>query len=184
MIDEQGKSSNSQNAEDLFGAGPGLSKSDMDRALEVARDAVDAHTMAALRNSLDEFINRPGAKTLTRPNIVAVLRSISAGLGPSTDRTLAVIKTVEIVVASHLAIALLNEFIEVLEDLNSGKIHDALKPVTDGANSAKRWKRVGKRVQAGRFPVEHKRKAAKSRRDIEMTTGMLKSLRDHQKDPE
>jgi hypothetical protein len=64
----------------------GASNANIERALEIARDANDARVMRDLRASLDGMMEQPHAWALKRENVLALLRTISEGLGPAIDR--------------------------------------------------------------------------------------------------
>jgi hypothetical protein len=112
----------------------GASGADIERALEIARDAHDAKVMRDLRANLDKIMERPGARVLTRDKALSLLRLVRNGLRPATEAPVGKTETGLTIVVDHSAIALLDEFIDALCDLNRGHPHDLFKPArTRGA---------------------------------------------------
>ncbi len=101
---------------------------------EANREADDAQTMAELRARLDGWKLDQGPRALTRPNAISLLKLLSECLGPALDETLGALETGERIVADHPSVNLLNELIDALADLDSGKTHDALGAARHGAN--------------------------------------------------
>jgi hypothetical protein len=97
----------------------GASNANIERAVEIARDVHDAKMMGVLRANLDNLMERPGARNLTRKNALVLLRAISEGLKPSTDKSAGRFDDTLILV-SHPAVELLDELIDALSDLDRG----------------------------------------------------------------
>jgi hypothetical protein len=178
----------------------GLANAEVNRALELARNARDARTVAELHACLDEIMNQPDATKLTRKNGLALLRIISEGLKPSTDKPVGVLDTGQVVVVAHPALALLDDLIDALADLDRGKTHAALKVASEAENAAlttkqrkwdeamldavdivKRAKGFKTRVEAERFLARNMRKNGVMRRGKAITARTLKRLRDYEK---
>jgi hypothetical protein len=179
----------------------------IEQALKLAWEVHDAnaHLAQALEQlvaNLKGLMLKPDAKTLTRPNIVALLRSISDGLGPVMHVPLGQTSTGELIVTDHAAIALLDELVDAFSDLENGKTHTVFKPVSHGATATltvrqrKRdqvWREAVHIVKqfhglrtvtdAERFLAKKLREAGKKRKGKAVTAAMLKSLRDHPKKP-
>jgi hypothetical protein len=79
----------------------GASNANLERALEIARDAHDAKVMRELRASLDGMMEQADARALKRENVLALLRMISEGVGPAIDRPISRLATGEMLVRSH-----------------------------------------------------------------------------------
>jgi hypothetical protein len=176
-------------------AGP--SAADMERALEIARDAHDTKVMRELRARLDGLMERPDARALNRENVLAVLRTISEGVGPAIDRPIRRLSTGEMLVRSHPAIELLDELIDALSDLDKGKTDPSLRACSDGPNASlttteRKWddellnavlivqraRGLKTRVEAETFLAGRLKEAGKRRRGKDYTPRMLKRLRD------
>jgi hypothetical protein len=105
----------------------GASNADVERALEIARDAHDAKVMRDLRARLNELMKRPGARVLTREKALSLLRLVRDGLRPATEVPVDTTGSGEIIVVDHSAIALLEELIDALSDLNRGHLGDLFR---------------------------------------------------------
>jgi hypothetical protein len=112
----------------------GASDANMERALEIARDAHDAKVMSDLRAHLDEMTKRHSAGNLKRKTALMLLRAISDGLKPATDEPIGNVGDGEFLVRSHPAIELLDELIDALSDLDRGVAHDAFKTIGGNAS--------------------------------------------------
>lgn len=112
----------------------GASDANMERALEIARDAHDAKVMRDLRAHLDDMMKRQGAGNLERRTALMLLRAISDGLKPATDKPIGKVGGGQFLVRSHPAIELLDELINALSDLDRGVPHQAFK--TTGGNAS------------------------------------------------
>jgi hypothetical protein len=180
------------------GLGAAIAK--MDCAIEQAREADDARAIGELRRELGEAMKGPDTETLTRPNLARVLRTIVDRLRPSTSTHLATLKTGEHVVADHPAIALLCEFLDNLDDLDSGKTHAIFKSAPRGATAALTAKqRERDRIWLTSVEIIRRRhglptksaaesllaaklqKAREMRRGKPVSARSLKNLRDHLK---
>jgi hypothetical protein len=108
---------------------------DIERALQIARDAHDAKVMRDLRAKLDDMMKRPspGARNLTRKAALTLLRAMSDGLKPATDRAIGEVEGGTLV-RCHPAIELLDEFIDALSDLDRGVPHYAFKAIGGNAS--------------------------------------------------
>jgi hypothetical protein len=183
------------------GGGRGLAgaatDTDIERALDIARDAQDAKTMRDLRARLDTMMEREGPHVLTRDTALALLRAIADGLKPSTDLVVGSVGEDALLVQNHPALNLLDELIDALVDLENGKTHCAFKPAAHGANASltigeRKWddavldavivvqraKGFRTRVQAEQFLASNLNKAGKTRRGKRYSAKMLKRLRD------
>jgi hypothetical protein len=173
--------------------------------LQIARDAIDGRdsqidAQRALRQNLDQLMEDPGARDLTRPNALALLRAICEGLKPSTFKPVGKASTGETIVVDHSAIALLIELIDALSDLDSGKTDSIFKAYSDGPNSSlttkqRKWddaildavviiqraKGFSTRTKAEKFLAKNLNADGKTRRGKPYTPGMLKRLRDDSK---
>jgi hypothetical protein len=114
----------------------GASDANIERALEVARDAIDAQAMRELRASLDQMMEQPDVRALKRENVLALLKTISEGVRPATDRPIGPVATGEMLVSTHPAIELLDELIDALSDLDRGKTDPSLRACSDGPNAS------------------------------------------------
>jgi hypothetical protein len=174
-------------------------------ALSVAHEVheANAHLAQALERlvaNLKGLMLKLDAKTLTRPNIVALLRSVSDGLGPVMHMPLGQTSTGELLVTDHAAIALLDELVDAFSDLENGKTHTVFKPVSHGATATltvqqrkqdRVWREAVHAVKqfhglrtvtdAERFLAKRLREAGKKRKGKPVTAETLKSLRDHPK---
>jgi hypothetical protein len=168
----------------------------VERALEVAREAHDAQVMANLR----ELMKRPGPRILTRENVLALLRLLLAGLSPATDVPLGTVSTGQMLVTLHPSMALLDELIDALSDLKRGKTHKALKATSycgTAVLSTKQHKQdkalldtviilkgkygLKKRTEAEHLLAKKLRAGSHTRNGKPITAGRLKSLRDNWK---
>jgi hypothetical protein len=176
---------------------PGLAGNLVERAMEVAREAHDGQVMANLRAELDELMKRPGAHILTRGNALALLAALSENVTSATNAPIGMVGTDQMLVRPHHAMALLDELIDALHDLDSGKTHSALKPASYAANASlttreRKWddellnavtivqsaKRFKTRKEAEEFLAENLNAAGKTRRGKPYTRKTLKRLRD------
>jgi len=115
------------------------------QALAVAREVEAQHTrkeadavaMRNLRASLDALASGKKAIELTRPNVFALLQVLADGLRPATEVAIGVMPDdVRLVVTDHPAIALLDNLVGALNDLDNGKTHETLKPSPYGAKAS------------------------------------------------
>jgi hypothetical protein len=106
----------------------------IERAVEIARDAHDAKVMRDLRAHLDDMPKRLGAGNLKRKSALILLRAISDGLKPATDKPIGKMEDGQFLVRSHPAIELLDELIDALSDLDRGVPHDAFKTIGGNAS--------------------------------------------------
>jgi hypothetical protein len=155
--------------------------------------------MRELRARLDDMMGRQGAQALTRVNAICLLRAISDGLKPSTDKTVGHVDD-GIIVTDHPALALLDDLIDALTDLDNGKTHDVFKVLPYAPNASlttkerksddvilktvlvvKRAKGYKTRKEAEKFLADRLNKAGKKRRGQRYTVKMLKRLRDDRK---
>lgn len=97
------------------------------RVLQIARDAHDATVMRELRANLDKMMERPGARVLDRDKALALLRVLLNGMRPATDVAIGRTETGATIVSDHPAMALLGEFIDALADLKRGCPHEVFK---------------------------------------------------------
>ena len=121
----------------------GASDPNMERALEIARDAHDAKVMRDLRAHLDDITKRPGAGNLNWKAALILLRAISDELKPATDKPIGKMDDGQFLVRSHPAIELLDELIDALSDLDRDVLHDALKTIRNASLSTSQRKRDG-----------------------------------------
>jgi hypothetical protein len=99
----------------------------IERALEIARDAHDAKVMRELRANLDALMDRRDARALKRENVLALLQTISERLDLATQIPISKSAKGEVFVTSHPAIALLDSFVDGLSDLDRGKTDPSLE---------------------------------------------------------
>ena len=104
-----------------------LSDEELESALQLAFEARDprdvrrdSSAMVVLRGRLDEMVDTPGGRKLTRERAIALLRAISESVKPATQIAEGSVPK------NHPAIVLLDEFIDALADLKRGKAHDDL----------------------------------------------------------
>ena len=129
---------------------------------------------------------------------LALLRgAISEGVGPAIDRPISRLATGEMLVRSHPAIELLDEFVDALSDLDRGKTDPSLRACSDGPNaslttSERKWddellnavlivqraRGLKTRAEAENFLADNLKAAGKRRRGKDYTPRMLKRLRD------
>ena len=97
--------------------------------------------MAQVRARLDEFTKQSATNgddgptvEVSRENIIALLKAISESLKPATEVDIGVFDDGTRMVTDHAALELLDQFIDVLHDLNNGKTDPCLKPASYGPN--------------------------------------------------
>jgi hypothetical protein len=171
----------------------GASNADIERAVEMARNAHDARSMCELRANLDKIMERPGARILTRKSALALLRAISDGLKPSTDKPIGRFDDTTIL-ENHPAIELLDELIDALSDLDRGVPHPAFKTVAGNASLGIRKRQrdelllravsfleekhgLKSRAEAERMLARNARKLGSTRDGKPITAGLLRRLR-------
>jgi uncharacterized protein YifE (UPF0438 family) len=150
----------------------------------------DARAVAELRVQLNEL--KTSVWTFERAEIIALLKILGEFLDDLLD---------ERAYVQHAAVGLLDRFIEVLEDLDRGKVHPGLKQnVVMQAGRALRadqrrrdevWlqtvdiiqreKKFTTRLEAERYFVKSCQKTGLTRDGEKVTVQMLKSLRNHPK---
>jgi hypothetical protein len=169
----------------------------IERALEIARDAHDAKVMRDLRADLDALMDRPNARALSRENVLALLRTISESLDLTTQKLLGATTEGEVVMTSHPAVALLDGFVDALSDLDRGKTDPSLRACSDGPNaslttSERKWddalleavlivqraRGLKTRAEAENLLAGSLNRAEKKQRGKVYTPRMLKRLRD------
>ena len=179
----------------------GASGADIERAVEIARDVHDARVMRELRTTLDRLTEQHDKRTLKRKHVLALLRTISEGLDPATQRPIGALDTGEMLVRSHPAIELLDEFVDAISDLDKGKTDPSLKASSHGPNASlttkeRKWLKVlldtvlivqrhkgyQTRSRAELFLAQKLTKAGKKWRSKVITRGRLKQLRDDYKE--
>ncbi len=182
------------------GAQAGLGAAIAKMTCKAARDADDARAMRVLRTRLDELMKRPEAGTLTRQNILSLFKCLRDGLRPSTDVLLCTLKTGEPLLTDHPAIALLEEAIDAVGDLDIGKTHAIFKSAPRGATAAltakqrerdriwltsveiiKRRHGLPTKSAAESLLAAKLQKAGEMRRGKPVSARTLKNLRDHLK---
>jgi hypothetical protein len=114
----------------------GLIGRKLGEALEIARQAHDEQIMANLRIELDELTKRPGAHILTHDNVLALLRTLKKALSPAFHQAVGEAGPDQTLVIDHPSMALLEELIDAVSDLENGKTHSALKPESYAANAS------------------------------------------------
>jgi hypothetical protein len=166
-------------------------------ALEVARDAVDAKAMRELRAGLDQMMEQLDARVLKRENVLALLKTISEGVRPATDRPIGHVASGESLVRSHPAIEFLDELIDALSDLDRGKTDPSLRASSDAPNASlttkeRKWddtlleavlivqraQGLKTRAEAEKFLAGRLKETGKKRRGKDYTPRTLKRLRD------
>jgi hypothetical protein len=182
------------------GKSPGLGlagafDADIERALEIARDAHDAKVMRDLRANLDKMMERPGARVLTRDKALALLTLVRNGLRPATEAPVGRTDSGLTIVVDHPAVALLDEFIDALIDLNRGHPHGLFKAArTPGAPplstkqrkrdqvlldtviNVKNWKGYKTLTEAENYLVRQLRQARYTRQGTEKGEPISRSL--------
>jgi hypothetical protein len=164
----------------------------MERALEIARDAHDAKVMRDLRAHLDDITKRPGAGSLNRKAALILLRAISDGLKPATDKPIGKMEDGQFLVRSHPAIELLDELIDALSDLDRGVLHDAFKTIRNASLSTSQRKRDDAllltvlilqrihgfkyRIAAERLLAQNARRQGYKREGEPISVGLLRKL--------
>jgi hypothetical protein len=167
------------------------------RAIEIVRDAVDAKAMRELRANLDQMMEQPDARALKRENVLALLKAISEGLTPATDRPIGPVATGEMLARTHPAVELLDELIDALSDLDRGKTDQSLRACSDGPNASlttreRKWddalleavpnvqhaRLLKTRIAAENVLASILNKAGKRRRGKVYSARMLKRLHD------
>jgi hypothetical protein len=155
---------------------------------------------AELHARLSELTSDGGARPLTRRNAINLLRVISECLGPPLSETIGLLETGEQIVTDHRAVNLLNELIDALRDLDSGKTHPTFKPARHGANRSlstqqlkldnvwldtvlivQRSKGLAHRKDAEKLVARTLTMKGKTRNGQPITAQLLKSLRDRQR---
>lgn len=84
---------------------------------------------------LDEIVPTDGTNLLTRPLAIEVLEAVIEAIRPITKIDLGQIDTGEHVITDHGAVALMDELVDALKDLDTPKTHAALQSVSFGAPS-------------------------------------------------
>jgi hypothetical protein len=126
------------------GEGATLSNEEIEKALQLAFEARDprevrrdSSAMVVLRGRLDKIVETFGDGTLTREKAIVLLRAVSKSLKPATRISEG------LVLKTHPAIELLDEFIDALADLGRGKAHgDLLATALNQAHRALSLKRL------------------------------------------
>ena len=172
----------------------GASDADIERALEIARDAHDAKVVRDLRVHLDDMMKREGAGNLVRRTALMLLRAISDGLKPATDEQIGKVADGQSLVRSHPAIELLDELIDALSDLDRGVPHDAFKTIGGNASLSTRQRKrddalllavlilkrkhgFKNRVAAERLLARNARQRGYKRNGELISAGLLRKLR-------
>jgi hypothetical protein len=161
------------------------------------RSVASAMMMGELREKLGKQ-QHTDISSLRRPEIIEVLKDIRNSLDHELeDRSYTSGITVH---KQHPAVTILDHHIEALQDLDSGKVHDSLRPASTWRGAAltaeqkrqdiqlvnevilvQSWKGLATRREAEEYVAAGCRKAGKRRKGEEITARVLKSLRDHLK---
>ena len=107
----------------------------MSKVIEGLSPDEASEVLVNLVKRLDEIVPTDGINLLTRPLAIAVLEAVIEAIRPITKIDQGQIDTGEHVITDHGAVALMDELVDALKDLDTPKKHAALKSVSFGAPS-------------------------------------------------
>jgi hypothetical protein len=161
------------------------------------RSVESARMIGELRDKLDKQQSK-NVSGIGRHEITDILKDIRNVLDHEMkDRSYTYSITIH---RQHPAVTILDHHIEALQDLDSGKVHNSLRPASIERGAAltaeqnrqdiqlindvivvQTWKGFARRREAEEYVAAGCRKTGKRRKGEEITAKMLKSLRDHLK---
>lgn len=178
----------------------GLAGAGLGHISDITREQTDIIAMAELRKKLDALMSDRKKQELTRPNAIALLETIRDGIGPSLEKPIDITGEGDVIYVDHPGVALLEDIVDSLLDLDDGKTNQALKRSSMGANASlprkqrkqdRVWREAVLVIQRHFNTPTRKRaedllarkltSAGVTRSGEEITASMLKSLRDHKK---
>lgn len=160
---------------------------------DAIRSVESARVMSELRDKLDKQRRTDISR---RSEIVTILKDIKNSLDHwLEDRSYTFSITLY---TQHPIITILDHHIETLEDLDSGKVHNSLRPASTGRGAAltaeqkrqdiqllndvivvQTWKGFTRRREAEEYVAACYQKVGERRKGQKVTAKMLKNLRDH-----